>query len=186
MTSTGMTTITVSSCPRTNTPPISHEPENAVGYGRTRVTSGRINWKNSSTCAAPINATSRITRGAEKSRRTISNSSAAPTIAPTAMHATNETQNGAFQSMTSRYSRAAANPPISPIAKLTTRVERNTRITPTAITPYVSPVIAPEKTTCFGKATASIAVNTGQRPRNTARARSSRAASSAVDPVNRI
>ena len=102
ITSTGMTTITVSSWPRTRTPPMSHEPEKAVGYGRTRVTSGRISWKKSSTCAAPISATSRMTRGAENSRRTMSSSSAAPTIAPTAMPVTNEIQNGTFQSMTSR------------------------------------------------------------------------------------
>ena len=36
--------------------------------------------------------------------------------------------------MTSRYSSAAEKPPISPIAKLMTRVERKMRITPTAIT----------------------------------------------------
>ena len=47
----------------------------------------------------------------------------------------NDSQNGAFQSITSRYRSAAAKPPISPMAKLITLVDRNTRTTPTAITP---------------------------------------------------
>ena len=82
-----------------------------------------------------MSATSRITRGAENSRRTITSSSAAPINAPTTMPMPRDSQNGAFQSITRRYRSAAAKPPISPMAKLITRVDRNTRTTPTAITP---------------------------------------------------
>ena len=54
MTRSGMTMSTVSSSLRTMTPPMSQVFENGVGYGRTRVTSGRISWKNNRSCAAPI------------------------------------------------------------------------------------------------------------------------------------
>ncbi len=65
----------------------------------------------------------------------MTSSSAAPIRAPTTMPMASDSQNGAFQSITSRYRSAAANPPISPTAKLITLVDRKTSTTPTAITP---------------------------------------------------
>ena len=186
MTSTGMTTITVSSCPRTNTPPISHEPENAVGYGpharhigqdqleeqqHLRGTDQRDEQDHAGRGEEPAHD-QQLERGADDRTDRDARDERDP-----------ERRVPVDDEPVQQGRREPAH---LPDREVDDPVERNTRITPTAITPYVSPVIAPEKTTCFGKATASIAANTGQRPRNTARARSSRAASSAVDPVNRI
>ena len=75
----GITTSTARCSLRTRTPPTSHVFENGVGYAETDVGSGRIACANSMSCATPIVATMRITRGAVNRRRTTSSSIAPPT-----------------------------------------------------------------------------------------------------------
>ena len=89
----------------------------------------------SRTDAAPSVATTVISRGTLRSRRTTATSVSAPVPAPMSSARGNTSQYDAPWLMTRTPSTAAAKAPVSPWAKLTMRVARYTNTRPTASRP---------------------------------------------------
>jgi len=101
-----------------------------VGYGPGRSTSGRASWAKKSSWETPMVATSMTKRGRSKSRRTTKRSTARPTTPPTRRATASATKKFTPWSSTSFARTAAPKAPISPWARLITRVARYTRTSP--------------------------------------------------------
>src|SRR5262245_1381207 len=143
------TMISTRSCGPVNViEPISQLLQIGVGYcveNSPELYEGRVNVTARANSAMPIVATRTITRGALARRRITVSSTTVPVAAPSKTARTKPTQYGMFELTTATASTAAAGTPMSPTAKLMTRVERYTSTMPIAISAMLSPSTTPWK-----------------------------------------
>ena len=156
----GATTTATRSLALNPTPPI--WAVHANGGGMRRIAGpapqarGSHRAPKASTWARPSVATVSSNRGERAKRRMTSTSARAPTTTAAARPMPTPSSHGRPERVMSSTARVAGNAPRSPWAKLTTRLARQTRASPTAPRALVSPRMAPESHAPRGRGNATI------------------------------